>query len=115
MPRALPRPCPVAGCPELVTGSVRRCPEHQAQYEQRRGTRHERGYGSRHDAERSKWAPLVESGTVRCVRCGKYVDPSHRWSPDHNEDRTGYLGVAHATCNLRAGGEAVKHRGNAGR
>ena len=99
----------------MLRGRRRYCDEHAAEYERTRGTRQERGYGAAHDAERRKWAPLVATGTVRCVRCGKFIAPDAQWSPDHSDDRARYLGPAHRRCNLIAGGRAVKHRGNAGR
>ena len=113
MPRAPRRPCPVPGCPDTIGVRDRYCPEHASRYERTRGTRQQRGYGREHDAERAKWAPIVATGTARCVRCGTPIAPDARWSPDHTDDRAGYQGPAHERCNLSAGGRAVKHRGNA--
>jgi len=45
MARAL-RVCSQSGCPELVTGG--RCQAHTKAADQRRGSRHERGYGKGH-------------------------------------------------------------------
>ena len=67
-----------------------------------------RGYGAVHQAERKRWEPVVESGSAICCRCGFPIAPGTGWHLDHNEDRTGYRGVAHARCNLRAAGK----RGN---
>jgi excisionase family DNA binding protein len=61
-----------------------------------------RGYGSRHQAERRRWALVVESGAALCVRCGLPIAPGARWHLDHRDDGLGYLGPAHAMCNLRA-------------
>lgn len=112
VPYAPRRPCPAAGCPETISPRERACAEHASRYERARGTRQARGYGAEHDAERTRWAPIVASGTAHCVRCGGVIVPGSRWSPDHDDDRTRYLGPAHERCNLRAGGRAVKHRGN---
>ena len=45
MPLSLPKPCTVAGCPELVRGKGR-CEEHVTKAEQARGTSTQRGYTS---------------------------------------------------------------------
>lgn len=96
----------------MVGGRARACPAHAAAHERRRGTRTARGYGAEHDAERRKWQPFIDAGGVLCVRCGREIVPGTRWSPDHTDDRTAYLGPAHEACNLRAAGRSVKHRGN---
>lgn len=67
-------------------------------------SRHLRGYGSTHDARRRQVKPLVDSGNAVCSRCGDPISPREQWHLDHTDDRTGYLGVAHAYCNLRAAG-----------
>ncbi|MFG3228125.1 holin [Kitasatospora sp. NPDC048194] len=54
--------CTVAGCPELTTGG--RCPDHQAQAEQARGTRTQRGYGHQH---RNRFRPGVLQRDPQCV------------------------------------------------
>src|SRR5512143_1351333 len=61
----------------------------------------QRGYGYAHVQERSRWVPLVEQGCVTCVLCGGWVQPGTPWHLDHLPDRTGYRGVAHASCNVR--------------
>lgn len=91
---------------------VRYCPQHAAKHERGRGTRQARGYGTAHEAERAKWEPIIAISTVHCVRCGRPIVPGTPWSPDHTDDRTGYLGPAHVRCNLRAAGRAVRNRGN---
>lgn len=51
MPKAAPRPCTAPGCRALVYGGSR-CPEHPVENafaDKRRGSRHERGYGSAWD------------------------------------------------------------------
>jgi hypothetical protein len=66
------------------------------------GSTSARGYGSRHQAERKRWEPVVESGYTVCVRCGFPIVPGTRWHLDHRDDALGYLGVSHARCNLHA-------------
>ena len=57
MPSKLPRPCTYPGCPALVSEGSR-CQEHKAQqtrqYDERRGTAHQRGYTARWQRY-SKW------------------------------------------------------------
>jgi hypothetical protein len=65
-----------------------------------------RGYGSEHQKLRKLIEPVVLSGQAHCTRCRRLIAPGAKWQLDHTEDRTGYLGPAHASCNLRAG--AVK-------
>ena len=60
-----------------------------------------RGYGATHRAIRAKLLPGAYGQP--CTRCGKPMQPGQALHLDHNEDRTGYLGFAHASCNRRAG------------
>jgi len=66
-------------------------------------SRHARGYSDAHVARRRQLEPLVASGQVACCRCDQPIQPGQPWHLDHTDDRRGYLGPAHATCNLRAG------------
>jgi hypothetical protein len=61
-----------------------------------------RGYGAMHQAERKRWAPLVEAGYADCCRCGFPIAPGTAFHLDHRDDKLGYLGVSHARCNLKA-------------
>ena len=90
------RVCPTPGCPNLQP-----CPEHK------RASAAKRGYGRAHRAVRNRMKPAVEAGTTTCARCGEPIRPGQAWAPDHNGDRTGYLGPSHALCNNRAGGRAA--------
>lgn len=69
----------------------------------------ERGYGAAHQRERRKWADIVNAGFAVCSRCDQPIQPGTQWHLDHTDDRTGYLGPAHAVCNLREAGRKV-HR-----
>jgi len=102
------RRCPARYCPRILTRGVRYCPEHQAQYEAKRGTPEQRGYGAQHKALRKTWQARLNKGElVRCARCGEQVRPSDAWALDHDDnDRTHYLGPSHARCNDAAGGRA---------
>jgi len=37
-----------------------------------------------------------------CPHCAELIQPGQPWHLDHRDDRSGYLGPSHATCNLRA-------------
>lgn len=68
-----------------------------------------RGYGYSHQVLRRALLPGAY-GTP-CPRCGERMQPGQPLDLDHTEDRTGYRGMAHATCNRRAGA----HKTNAQR
>lgn len=102
--------CSKPDCPTLIPRGQRACPDHQPVT----ATTTERGYGYAHQQERARWQQLIDRAHldgwgVDCVRCGEAVTGD--WHLDHNEDRSGYLGPAHATCNLSAAGKAGAHRG----
>nr|PZN17672.1 MAG: hypothetical protein DIU80_24105 [Chloroflexota bacterium] len=61
-----------------------------------------RGYGYQHQRARVRALAALVPGTP-CPRCGQ---PMYRDQPldlDHTDDRTGYRGLAHRSCNRRAG------------
>lgn len=68
-----------------------------------RGTTAARGYGPEHVRLRKRWAPPVERGEVRCARCGRWIQPGQLWDLDHRDDRQGYLGPSHRSCNRSIG------------
>ncbi len=68
-------------------------------------SRHARGYTNAHVARRRQLEPLVATGQVACCRCNELIQPGQLWHLDHRDDRRGYLGPSHATCNLRAAAE----------
>ncbi len=92
-------------CPTILTRGERRCPRHAKEYEQRRGSSTERGYGSAHQRLRADWQRRIDDGEhVVCARCSQPI--SEPWALDHADDRTGYLGPSHKLCNDAAGGRA---------
>ena len=102
------RVCSTPKCPELIDHAGR-CAKHQREYEAKRGTKTERGYGAEHQALRKQWTPRVATGTIRCARCHELIRKGQTWALDHRDDRTGYLGPSHARCNNVAGGQLARH------
>lgn len=101
MPSKPATPCRIPRCPNL-----RPCSDHPVV----RASRQQRGYDRRHEQLREGLKPTVELGTTRCARCKKPILPGQEWALDHTDDRTGYLGPSHSTCNNRAGGLAAHGR-----
>jgi hypothetical protein len=63
-----------------------------------------RGYGNAHQQMRKRINAQVQRGLVCCTRCGRWIAPGTPWDLDHSDDRNGYRGASHATCNRSAGG-----------
>ena len=73
------------------------------------------GWGSQHQKTAKAWLALWQPGDP-CCRCGQpmwqrwtYWPSGKRVSAihlDHTDDRTGYLGLSHASCNTAAGNRA---------
>lgn len=64
-----------------------------------------RGYGPKHQKLRKALAIQVQSGSVICARCDQLIEQGQAWDLGHTDDRSGYTGPEHATCNRRAGGQ----------
>ena len=69
-----------------------------------RGSTTERGYGWAHQQARVEALAAMPDGQL-CTRCRQPMwradaDSLHL---DHTDDRSGYRGLAHASCNTRAG------------
>ena len=71
-----------------------------------------RGYGSQHKQLRDQLlADLAARPGQPCpqtfpdgTRCGRPMHPGQELHLGHTSDRTGYIGLVHAYCNLRAAG-----------
>lgn len=48
-------------------------------------------------------AALKSNPGQPCPRCGWPMWPSQQLDLDHTDDRSGYLGLSHRSCNRRAG------------
>ena len=97
------RVCAEAECPELIEAGTRdgRCDEHRRAKGNARGTRQQRGYDRVHELTREALLPLAYG--TRCQHCGEYMWPHHALALDHTEDRAGYRGIVHASCNASEG------------
>lgn len=72
-------------------------------------------YGAEHAKARREWAAQHRPDDP-CTRCGHPLGPMGRHLHlDHNRDRSGYLGFAHARCNVRAGAREGRARQDASR
>ena len=68
------------------------------------------GWGHRHQQRRAAIAPFVNADKATCARCHEPIHAGEEWHLDHNDTRDGYLGVSHATCNLRAAAAVTNGR-----
>lgn len=105
MPRAK-RICPKPGCPKVM--NLRYCIEHEREYEAKRGTREQRGYGSKHKAMRADWAKHVATGLIPCAKCGNPIESGQAWDLGHADNRSEYTGPEHAACNRADGGRKAR-------
>lgn len=98
------RRCPGAHCPTILTNGERYCPRHAREYETRRGTRQQRGYGAEHDALRAALLVRMTRETIRCIDCGIALTPQ-TLDLGHTADRTAYRGPQCSKCNRSDGGK----------
>ncbi|GAA1992831.1 hypothetical protein GCM10009718_33170 [Isoptericola halotolerans] len=63
-----------------------------------------RGYGAAHRRERARWQRTVDQGLASCARCHGPILPGEQWDLGHTDDRTGWTGPEHPSCNRSAGG-----------
>ena len=94
-------------CPALADGSDNLCAKHRKEYEQRRGTTTERGYGSEHQKIR-KWLifqlKLIPPQDRICELCGEIMLMSEELHADHVtrlvDDPSAKAGrMTHRACN----------------
>jgi hypothetical protein len=70
-----------------------------------------RGYGYRHQQERKRWSPFVESGQVLCARCRRAILPGQPWDVGHVDgSKTKYADAEHRKCNRQTEWHGVKRR-----
>lgn len=67
-----------------------------------------------HRAMRKALKAEVDAGRAICCRCHRPILPGTPWHADHNATRTGYLGAAHARCNVRAAAVLGAQKRNGG-
>ncbi len=93
-------PCPIRALVSAKPGSKQaaRCPLCQAQWQARRGTTTQRGYGPEHRRLRAQ-AIATYDPTDLCWRCGLPLGPDPSvLDLGHTDDRTGWIGLEHASC-----------------
>jgi hypothetical protein len=69
-----------------------------------------RGYDRTHRVGRAVWARIVAADQAVCGRCLRPILPGESWDLDHRDDRKGYRGAAHSSCNRAAGGRLSHYR-----
>lgn len=94
------RVCIEAGCPTPTKAT--RCPDHERAKDRARGSAAARGYGSEHRGLRADLAPKAIGKA--CHFCGELMLEGQPLALDHTEDRTGYRGMVHLSCNAADGG-----------
>jgi hypothetical protein len=67
-----------------------------------------RRYGRVYKTVRPRVELVVLRGYATCVRCGELIAPGAEWQLDHRDDGRGWLGPAHARCNLSAAGRKAQ-------
>ena len=103
-PRAAYRACSQVGCGALVPAGTGACALCKAAIEAARPSPAERGYGADHRKLRARVARQVARGTVLCARCGLVIEPGTPWDLGHTDNRQGWSGAEHASCNRADGG-----------
>ena len=73
-----------------------------------RGATTRDGWGHAHQRRRASLAPSANAGKATCCRCHQPIHAGEDWHLDRSEDRTSYIGVSHASCNLAAGADKVR-------
>lgn len=93
---ALARAC--LGCGRLVRGASR-CPPCQRDRDRARGSRQARGYDATHDRLRGQLVAALDPAAP-CPRCTRPLGgEAALLDLMHNEDRSGWLGLGHSSCN----------------
>ena len=100
------RVCIEPECPVLTDRT--RCTQHERARDRGRGSSTARGYGTQHRKLRAQLAPAAIGTT--CHFCGQPILTGQKVALDHTEDRTGYRGIVHLTCNAADGGRRTPRR-----
>jgi hypothetical protein len=87
-----------------------------------RGATTARGYGTKHQTLRKRWAPIVKRGEAVCARCNLEIPPDPTvtpcpkcgrlhtsWDLGHDDlDRSRWTGPEHQCCNRATNGRDVR-------
>jgi 5-methylcytosine-specific restriction protein A len=108
MPNAAPKPCLQPGCRALVRDGTSRCPDHKTVAgsfaDKRRGSRHERGYGTAWDKTRARilkrdaglCQPSLRHGLVVQATAVDHKVPKARGGTDDDSNLQAIGAKAHA-------------------
>jgi 5-methylcytosine-specific restriction protein A len=119
MPFAAPRPCTQPGCGVLVRDGTGRCPAHPVANrfaDKRRGTRHERGYGSEWDRLRLEILRRDKGLCQPCLRLdrvtrGNIVDHIVPKAEDGTDDPANLQTICKPCHTAKTAAEAQRARG----
>jgi hypothetical protein len=93
-------------------GQILQSDEHQARTQTQAPRSHHAGrLGTPHQQRRRQLEPLVRAGGLNCARCGRRIEAGQQWHLDHHDERNGYLGASHASCNASAGAHKANRNG----
>lgn len=78
-PRRAARVCPVVGCPNLVSGSERYCPEHMSE-KNRNYNRNRYASGYTREYGSARWREIARRYLAEhptCIQCGRRAEVAH--------------------------------------
>ncbi|MCR5864663.1 HNH endonuclease [Aquincola sp. J276] len=119
MPQAAPRPCTQVGCGVLVRDGSGRCAAHKvvagAFADRRRGSRHERGYGTAWDKQRKRIlqrdAGICQACLPGAVHAGTEVDHRVPKAEGGSDDDANLQTICRAAHQEKTAAEAARGRG----
>lgn len=118
MPQAAPRPCAAVGCGVLVRDGSSRCPAHKVVAgtfaDKRRGSRHERGYGTAWDKQRKRILKrdggICQACLPGAVHAGTEVDHIVPKEEGGTDDDANLRTICSAAHKLKTAAEAARAR-----
>lgn len=120
MPRSAPKPCKHTGCGVLVLDGTMRCASHKTVpgsfSDRRRGSRHERGYGTEWDKIRKRILQRDAGLCQTCLRKGytttaRIVDHIKAKAEGGTDDEANLEVICQADHDLKTAREALRARG----
>lgn len=119
MPQAAPRPCTQVGCGVLVRDGTGRCEAHKvaagAFADRRRGSRHERGYGTAWDKQRKRILQrdggICQACLPGAVHAGTEVDHRIPKAEGGTDDDSNLQTICRVAHKAKTAAEAARGRG----